>query len=168
MLPNAPSVLNENEVSLKAARLARDESRLLLAKHQDPGRLKALQKIEQRSSTHLFEFIAVEWWTQQKGAWTERHAARVWKRLKDNCGLIWPLSIEQIQPQDILIVVRNIEQREALDGLSASCRISTASVGMPFKPVDHGSILPTLPVRARSKRTHVGQHHAARYVSFGV
>ncbi len=103
------------EVSLKAARQLRDEARILIRNNKDPGRVKADKKIKQRAGENTFGTVAADWWKHQRGSWTENHANRVWKRLEDNCKLLWPLTIDEIRAQDVLSVISGIENRDALD-----------------------------------------------------
>ncbi|MEE9451866.1 MAG: tyrosine-type recombinase/integrase [Gammaproteobacteria bacterium] len=102
-------------VSLKAARLGRDDARKLLSLHQDPSQVKQDQKTKSGKATDSFSVIALEWWNQQKGTWTDDHACRVWKRLEDNCSAIWTKSINDIEAHEVVSVVRQIEKRDALD-----------------------------------------------------
>ncbi len=105
------------EVSLKAARLARDEARLQVSKGIDPCEIKKDQKNRIRMvDARLFSQLAKLWWEHTKGTWTTDHAHRVWKRLNDNAfHLLDKKPIEDIVPKDVREVVRSIESRGALD-----------------------------------------------------
>lgn len=105
------------DISLKDARLARDESRLKVAKGIDPSAAKKEEKrLQLLADGLLFSAVAQEWWENQKGTWTEDHANRVWTRLEKNSfKLMDAQSIDLIKPQDILTVIRAIEARGALD-----------------------------------------------------
>jgi len=104
------------DVSLKAARLARDRARLKLAEGIDPGEAKQHAKHRLNPNDLLFAVVAEDWWHNQKGTWTTDHANRVWVRLRDN-SFRWlnKKPMDQIQPRDILQVVRRVEERGALD-----------------------------------------------------
>ncbi|WP_460236816.1 tyrosine-type recombinase/integrase [Aurantivibrio plasticivorans] len=105
------------ETSLKDARDQVDQIRRLLREGKDPALEKKNKKRQTLlDSANTFEVIATEWWDQQKEAWTANHAQRVWKRLKDNSfSQLGHLVITDIQPQDVIAVVRAIEKRGAID-----------------------------------------------------
>lgn len=105
------------EVSLKAARLAVVDARFLLREGRDPCLEKKRKKQQARLGVESsFSALAKEWWEHQKGTWTETHASRVWIRLKDNSfKVLGNQPITDITPQDIIVVMRNIESRNALD-----------------------------------------------------
>ncbi len=105
------------ETSLKDARIARDKARLLLAENIDPNEDKQRIKREQAlDGGEAFSNIAKEWWEHQKGTWDETHASRVWRRLEKNANSeLDRRPFDKIRPQDILQVVKNIEERDALD-----------------------------------------------------
>lgn len=101
------------DVSLKDARLARDEARLGLSKGIDPNEAKQILKNKDKA---FFSILALEWWEQQKGTWTDDHAKRLWKRLKENSfAELDKRSIEKTTPQIIIGIIRKIEERNALD-----------------------------------------------------
>ena len=62
------------------------------------------------------ENIAREWHEHQKSSWTERHGGYVIRRLE--ADIFHPLgfkSIDQISAQELLLVLRNVENRGAID-----------------------------------------------------
>tara|TARA_R110000822_G_scaffold60287_2_gene150162 strand:- start:19322 stop:20533 length:1212 start_codon:yes stop_codon:yes gene_type:complete len=104
-------------ITLKAARKTLAEAKTQLVCNIDPAQEKQRQRrdtvIEQGS---LFSALAEEWWEHQKGTWKEEHARRVWARLRDDAlPALGNRSITEIQPQDIIAVIRKIERRDALD-----------------------------------------------------
>lgn len=105
------------KVSLKEARLSLEDAKKLLRKGIDPSQEKQRKKRQAVfDSTTAFENIAREWWHHQKGTWTKDHAQRVWLRLKDNSfSSLGHRSIGEIEPQDVILVIRKIEKRGALD-----------------------------------------------------
>ncbi|MDO8861530.1 tyrosine-type recombinase/integrase [Haliea sp. E1-2-M8] len=105
------------EVSLKAAREAVLDARRQLANGVDPGQAKKQEKRQRLLDTgNTFGVLAREWWEQQRGTWTADHSARVWGRLEsDVLPTLGSEPILGIQPQDVIAVVRKIEQRDALD-----------------------------------------------------
>jgi len=104
-------------VSLKAARDAVVEAKNKLGSNIDPSQEKQRKRREEiLEETSLFSVVAKEWWDHQRGTWTKHHADRVWGRIKDDViPYLGHLSISEIQPPDILSVIRKIENRDALD-----------------------------------------------------
>lgn len=101
------------DVSLKEARIERDKAKIQLSKGLDPNEERQALKDK---SKELFSALAQEWWEQKKGLWTEKHANRLWTRLRDNSfNELDKISIEKILPKDILKIVHQIESRDALD-----------------------------------------------------
>lgn len=104
-------------VTLKAAREAVAEAKTKLVKNVDPSQEKQRKRREEiLEEASLFSGVAKEWWDHQSGTWTKHHAERVWGRIKDDViPYLGHLSISEIQPPDILLVIRKIENRGALD-----------------------------------------------------
>ncbi|WP_444882646.1 tyrosine-type recombinase/integrase [Microbulbifer sp. PSTR4-B] len=104
-------------VSLKQARQKVAEAKQLLADDRDPSAQKRVEKHQARVSIdRSFAAVAEEWWNHQKGTWTEDHANRVWTRLRDNTfPRIGQRPIADLQPQDVIAIVRDIEERDAMD-----------------------------------------------------
>lgn len=105
------------ETSLKAARSAVIDAKRLVAEEVDPAEKKKREKHQARVDVaHSFELLANEWWQHQKGVWKDDHADRVWIRLRDNAfPMMGRLPVNDIRPQDVIAIVRKIEEREALD-----------------------------------------------------
>ncbi len=105
------------DISLKQARLERDKAKIQISQGIDPCREKQILKKEQQfADGKRFSILAHEWWKHQKGTWTEDHANRIWIRLKDNSfETLDSYPIDKIRPQDVLMAIRQIESRNALD-----------------------------------------------------
>ncbi len=105
------------EVSLKQARILRDEARLTLSKNIDPGEQRKHQKRQgSMNEGNSFSVLAREWWELKTGMWSTRHANRLWSRLKTNTFAVLDRKpLGQIEPSDILEVVKIMEARDALD-----------------------------------------------------
>lgn len=118
------------EVSLREARERRREARALLRYGQDPGEVRKEKKRAQANRD--FEHVARQWWEHNGGAWSEKHAARVLKRLEDNAFRdLGHLTIDEITPMHVIATVRKIEARGALDvanrvkqSIAAVCRFA--------------------------------------------
>lgn len=105
------------DVSLKDARTKRDEARRVLATGSDPGQLKKLQKLTQKTlQANSFETIAKEWHGQKIKEWSEMYALKVLQRMQ--LGLFPDLGkrpITEITPPELLAVLRKTEGRGKLD-----------------------------------------------------
>jgi len=102
------------QVSLKEARDRRYEARRLLSEGIDPNQVKKERK--RHSGAPSFEEIAYKWWNHERDQWTDDHANRVIKRLKDNSFKdLGKLPVDQIVPLQVIAVIKKIEAREALD-----------------------------------------------------
>ncbi|NKB64971.1 MAG: tyrosine-type recombinase/integrase [Gammaproteobacteria bacterium] len=105
------------DVSLKKARLQREQAKLQISQGVDPSKERQIQKRRALFENGTqFSVLALEWWEYQKGTWTEDHAQRLWKRIKDNAFKEMDLQpMEKIEPRDILAIIRKVESRDALD-----------------------------------------------------
>ena len=105
------------DVSLKEARRRRDEARQLLAKAIDPSEHRKTQKAERdQRSKNSFEAVAREWFGKYSTNWVPDHAGLVLKRLeRDIFPWIGGKPIADINAPQLLMVVRRIEQRGALE-----------------------------------------------------
>ena len=105
------------EISLAKARERRVAARSLLLDGLDPSiEQKKRKAIAQAKSESTFEAIAREWHETRKNRWSERYAAGVMKRLED---YIFPeigdYPIEEIEPPILLMAIRKIESRPAIE-----------------------------------------------------
>lgn len=105
------------EVSLKDARNRRDEARKLLSDDIDPSEYKKEKKQQAIvNESNRFSVYAKQWWEHQKGTWSDVHANKLLRRLKDNCfDYLDQKPADQLKTKDILFVIKQIEQRGALD-----------------------------------------------------
>lgn len=104
-------------VPLREAREARDAAKKQLLADQDPGKLRKTEKAAQKAATgNGFEVIAREWHEAQRHRWTVEHAGRVIRRLeRDIFPYLGHRSIVDIEPPELLDVLRRIEARSAMD-----------------------------------------------------
>ena len=104
-------------VSLKDARERREDAKRLLAKGIDPGlQKKQLREAKLAEERDTFRNIALEWHSSLTADFTDKHRNTIMFRL--NTYLFAPLGnmhIAKIEPQDILSVVKPIEQRGQLE-----------------------------------------------------
>lgn len=105
------------QVSLKAARLARDQAREHLSKDVDPSELRKVQKIIRVVSTeNTFQGVALEWFSRQKPGWAEKHWIKVlWMLEKNLFPWLGTRPIADISPPELLATLRHIENRGAIE-----------------------------------------------------
>ncbi len=103
------------DVSLKAARVKRDEFRGLLRGGGDPGADRKVQKRDE-AGDKAFEVVARQWWGHWQIGKSARHADYVIRRLEaDVFPEIGALGVKDITTRAIVACVRKIEARDAHD-----------------------------------------------------
>lgn len=105
------------DVSLKQARIRRDEARALLADGVDPSaHRKAAKEANTNRAGNSFEVIAREWFDKHSANWVSSHATRIIRRFeRDIFPWIGGRPIADIKAPELLSVVRRIEDRGALE-----------------------------------------------------
>ena len=105
------------EISLKAARAARDEAKALLANNIDPSEFKKSKKLTQKLATEgTFEHVALQWHSGKSRVWSEIHSKNVIDRLtRDVFPYIGKRPINEISVAETLNLLRRIESREAFE-----------------------------------------------------
>jgi integrase len=105
------------DVSLKDARVRRDEARKLLVNDIDPGQNRKAQKaVRQDRADNSFEVVAREWFVKYEPNWSTNHANRIIRRLeRDIFPWIGGRPITEVNAPELLAVVRRIEERGALE-----------------------------------------------------
>ncbi|MFV1873161.1 MAG: tyrosine-type recombinase/integrase [Oleiphilus sp.] len=106
------------DVSLKDARIKREDAKKSIREGNDPGFHRKKEKREKiLSADNSFKSIALEWWDlQQKGRWIKDHATKILNQLeKDIFPDLGSRPIKEIEPAEILEVIRRVERRGALD-----------------------------------------------------
>lgn len=105
------------DVSLKAARERRDESRKLLTDGIDPSEnRKAIRSTNVERAGNSFEVIAREWFEKHSPNWATNHADRILRRLEKN---VFPWlggrPIADIKAPELLTTMRRMENRDVLE-----------------------------------------------------
>ena len=104
------------DISLKDARIRRDEARKLLANGIDPGQVRKAQKAEAIEDSNTFEKVAREWFAKFRLTWTASHGDRIMRRFeKDIFPWIGARPIKEILAPELLTTVRRIEARGAIE-----------------------------------------------------
>jgi hypothetical protein len=103
-----------NFVGTADARKLRDEAKELIEQGIDPNKDKKTKKQQIIvESENTFQSVADEWYGKQ--SWAEKHATNIKSRLeKDVYPTIGWKSIREVTIQDVLEILRKIEQRKAI------------------------------------------------------
>src|SRR5215203_3336670 len=103
-------------VRLVEARDKQADARKLIRNGQDPMQIKRERKRAAKArSEHSFENIAREWYQQNEGRWTRRHADIVLGSLqREVFSILGSKPIHEITAPMILDIIRRIEKRDAL------------------------------------------------------
>tara|TARA_R110000822_G_scaffold49736_3_gene130483 strand:+ start:4128 stop:5348 length:1221 start_codon:yes stop_codon:yes gene_type:complete len=105
------------DVSLKAARDARDLARKDIAAGIDPSeKRKAAKAALTTIDSNSFEAVAREWLNKYRASWTPEHAERIERRFeRDVFPWVGKRPIADITAPELLAALRRIESRGALD-----------------------------------------------------
>jgi integrase len=105
------------DVSLKAARAARDSAKKLKGDGKDPLLARKLDKLKaQVLESDTFEATALEWYEKHKSRWSSHYAIRELRNLqKDLFPHIGARRIGDIEPIELLAALQRVEERGALD-----------------------------------------------------
>lgn len=105
------------DVSLKAARLARDKAKHLRADGVDLGQARKLEKLKSSNPAgDTFKVVALEWFAKQETQWSEAHAQRSKRQLeRDLFPHLGDLRLAEIKPVELLATLRKVEERGAVE-----------------------------------------------------
>lgn len=100
-----------------AARKARDVARLQLAQGIDPGEQRKRDRLAQADGArNNLEAVALEWFDKRTGQLSPNYAAKVLGRLrKDVFPALGHRPVAEIEPPELLAMLRRIEARDALE-----------------------------------------------------
>ncbi|BBE08297.1 integrase [Mycoavidus cysteinexigens] len=104
-------------VSLKDARLLRDQAKSQLAKNIDPSLARQEAKLTKTMAfTNSFEAVARQWWTDWRGTKSPSYAECLLRRLEvDIFPVIGSRPVTEITAPLLLMAIKKIEARGALD-----------------------------------------------------
>lgn len=103
------------QVSLAEARAKQSEAKLKIAGGIDPAEQKQAVK-RSESNSQLFGSIYSEWYEHKKSVWSEGYALELGRMFKDDIlPLIGDKNIDEIEPMQILSVIRHFESRGAME-----------------------------------------------------
>ena len=98
-------------VSLKDARIAREEAAAVLRAGRDPGDKRIIP-----SESPTFEAVARAWYRGQEPLWTPKYAKAVLSRLeRDMFPAIGMTAIDSLRPVDLRLVLTRIQERGAIE-----------------------------------------------------
>ncbi len=105
------------DVSLRDARLARDEARAVKSCGQDPVEKRKVKKLKESANlADTFRETALEWYEKNKSRWSSHYAIRELRNLeKDLFPFLGERRIGEIETIELLAVIRKVEARGALD-----------------------------------------------------
>lgn len=124
-------------VSLKAARAKQAEAKLILGSGQDPGSQKRAAKLAAESvGAHTVKAVGEDWLIVRRGGWSDAHYAREERNLtKDVFPYLGRLAIREVEPPDLLRIIRKVEERGSLD---VAHRVLITARGVWQHAIAHG------------------------------
>jgi len=147
------------QVSLRQARLLRDEARVQLAQGIDPRAARVARR-RNGNDDGTFAALAERWFTFKSPRWTDAPKGTAWQvRLyldKDILPKLGPLALADIGRPEVLAVLRQIEARDALNiaskvrgWLNDMFRFAVVEGKMAFNPAADLDVvaMPEPPVR---------------------
>jgi integrase len=113
-------------ITLAQARIKRDEAKALLSNGEDPSEhvtkkakkavIVQAQEAQQTVEDRLFENVAIEWHTKHAPNWKKSHSDKIIGRLHaDVFPWLGKRPMNEINPPELLSVIRRIEARGALE-----------------------------------------------------
>jgi len=152
---------NYPDVTLAAARKARDAAKLQKAEGRDPVQLRKVEKLKAITpAANTFKATALEWYATKLESWSSHYAIREKRNLeKDLFPFLGDRNIAEIEAIELLAVIRRVEERAALDvahrvlttsGQVWDHAVSTARAPRNIAPDIRGALKP-----------HHGKHFAA-------
>ena len=105
------------DVSLTAARKARDAAKLQKAAGVDPVQARKLDKLKgTREGGDTFKAVALEWHGKQVDGWSPSHAERTRRQLeRDLFPWLGDRHMAEVEPMELLSVLQKVEERGAVE-----------------------------------------------------
>lgn len=112
------------EVTIEEARERLKEAKKLLTDGIDPSEYKKQKKLTQFHTENTFEAIAREWFAKKVSVWVPSHARTVISRLENDVfPVLGSRPINEITAPDVLFVLRQIENRGAIETAHRAKRV---------------------------------------------
>ncbi|MET3374245.1 integrase [Variovorax boronicumulans] len=105
------------EISLAAARRARDAARQQKATGTDPVQARKSAKLRATvAESDTVRAVALEWYGKHESRWSSHYAIREKRNLeKDLFPMLGERRLSDVEPVELLAVLRRVEERGALD-----------------------------------------------------
>ena len=105
------------DVTLTAARAAREAAKLQKSKGTDPVQARKVEKLQAgRAEGDTFKTVAMEWYTKQAPGWSPGHAERSLRQLeRDLFPWIGNRPMPEIHAMELLAALKKIEERGAVE-----------------------------------------------------
>lgn len=105
------------EVSLRAARLARDVAKLQKSDGRDPVQARKVEKLKASNpGGDTFRAVALEWYDKQAPHWSPAHAGRSMRQLeRDLFPWLGDRRLKDVEPVELLATLRKVEERGAVE-----------------------------------------------------
>jgi integrase len=103
------------DVSLTAARKARDLAKIQKSEGRDPVQVRKVEKLKAtRTCGDTFKAVALEWYGKQAPEWSDTHAKRMLQQLeRDLFPWIGERPIGEIHAMELLAALHKVEERGA-------------------------------------------------------
>ena len=105
------------DVSLKEARIKRDDAKKMIENGVDPSHFKKMSKaMRLNSAGNSFESVAREWIAKRSPGWADSHVNKIIRRLE---LYVFPWlgsrPISEITPPELLTILRRVESKGIID-----------------------------------------------------
>lgn len=149
------------DVTLTAARKARDAAKLEKSNGRDPMQVRKVEKLKASTPAgNTFKATALEWYAMKLDSWSSHYAIREKRNLeKDLFPFLGERNIGEIEAIELLATVRRVEERGALD---VAHRVLTTAGQVWRYAVATGRAQRDVSVDIRGAlKPHHGKHFAA-------
>lgn len=104
-------------ISLKDARVKKEDHRRKIREGHDPSAERKLQKVLKGiNAENNFKAVAVEWLENRREVWTAKHSAATLRRMeRDLFPALGNRPVAEITAPELLAALRKIEARDAID-----------------------------------------------------
>ncbi len=151
------------EVRLPDARQRRAEAKASLAENRDPGFERKTEKLVAAfRAGNTFEGVAREWWEAKRNGWSESHTQATLHRLeKELFPVLGGRPVAEIEPAELLGVIRTVEARGALE-LASKTLIVAGQVFRYAIATSRAKSDPTRDLRGALKRGEARHYNALK------
>lgn len=142
-------------VSLADARRARATARDKINSGSDPAASAAVP--EERT----FEYVARRWFSSRAAAWVSSYSERIWSRIADDVlPALGHKDVGEIEPQEVLELLRRVEDRGALE-MAKRIRQTMSAIFRYAVAENKSKSDPAAPIKDAMKSRPPQKHRAA-------